>query len=114
MKKILKQSNLAALLLFGLITKGFIEPSSLADSISIFAMSLLFGFKLYLDHVEIPDYSKEFTDKLDKVEKERDIQLQQMAELYEQRIKTVENKVSTLNLTITKKGPSEVAGKFGW
>ena len=57
MKNLLKQNNLPFLLLIGLIVKSVLISSPVFDSVGIVALSGLFGFKLWLDHVKKPDYN---------------------------------------------------------
>ena len=112
MNSIFNKSNLIGVLLISLVSKSFFYPPNISDAISLFALSLLFGLNIYISLIDKPDYSSIFSEKLDDLENQRDKQLEQMAELYEQRIRVVEDKISTLNLTVTKK-PLEKQS-FGW
>lgn len=115
MKSILKDSNVIVLFLLAFIVKAFLIQPGIGDSIAISSLSLLFGFKLWLDHIKKPDYNKEFLERLEKSEKDSEEHYKNLAELYEQRIQVVENKISTLNLNITKKqSVTDVKKQFGW
>lgn len=80
MKKLLKQSNLPFLLLISLLVKSIIVSSPVFDSVGIVAVSALFGFKLWLDHVKKPDYNHLLNQKIDKKTDETQKKIEELSE----------------------------------
>lgn len=80
MKSILKQSNLPFLLLVALLVKSIVLSSPIFDSVAISALSALFGFKLWLDHVKKPDHNQIILKEIEKVNKNAEIKIKQLSD----------------------------------
>jgi hypothetical protein len=85
-KNQLKQSNLPFLLLIAVIVKSLLLSSPIFDSVAIIALSGLFGFKLWLDHIKKPDFNKELHARIDKNQ-----------DLFDARFIELENKVTSIH-----------------
>lgn len=114
MKNILKQNNLPFLLLILSIGKTFVQPASVFDAIAIVAISVLFGFKLYLDHIKKPDFSQVVSDDFAKIRKELDSRIVAQEASHKEAMRHFETKVSTLNLAVSgKKAGGDSEFKWG-
>jgi hypothetical protein len=109
----LKQNNLPFLLLILSIGKTLVQPASIFDAVAIVAISVLFGFKLYLDHIKKPDFSQEVSDKFVKLQEEMVSKIEALDKLQVARMVDFETKVSTLNLAMTNKKTGS-GDEFKW
>lgn len=105
MKNILKQNNLPFLLLIGLIVKSILISSPVFDSVGIVALSSLFGFKLWLDHVKKPDYNADLAEIVDQLADRVIEQKQELAEGFDTKNKQIVEEINKINLRL-----SSVAG----
>lgn len=68
----LKQSNLPFLVLVVYLAKSQFIPVTGFDYLVVGSSSLLFGWKLWLDHIKKPDISQEIYDLVEKYKEEND------------------------------------------
>lgn len=113
MKNILKQSNLPFLLLILYIGKTFIQSASVFDSISIVVLSILFGFKLYLDHIKKTDFSQVFLDKIEELRKETKFNIAELDVVNKARFDKFDAKLSTVTLAVSTKTKGN-SNEFKW
>lgn len=113
MKHIIKQSNLPFLLLILYIGKPFLTSVTLFDSISIVALSILFGFKLYLDHIKKPDFSQELLDKLEELRNDTKSQIAELDAVNQAALREFDGKLSGVTLAVSNKSKGNNS-EFKW
>ncbi len=114
MKSYLKQTNIPFVLLFGQLIKSFILPVSIYDGLALVAFSVLFGFKLYLDHIRKPDFSQTVNDRVDAFINITEIRLKQMEAVHIDTLNKMDAKVSAVTLATQRKTASTGGTNFGW
>ncbi len=95
------------------IGKGFYQIPSLFDAVIIVSLSLLFGFKLYLDHIRKPDFSQELLEKLDELRAETKFDVADLEKVMTNRLTEFEGKISGVTLAVQQK-PKGNANDFRW
>ena len=113
MKNILTQKNLPFLLLIGLIAKSILASAPIFDSIAILALSSLFGFKLWLDHIKKPDFSQILFDKIEEIKKLTKDQISAVDVNNKETLSRLDGKVSTIALANAQKRKPDATG-YGW
>jgi predicted membrane protein len=104
-----EQKNLPFVILLLILVKAVFLPAALFDAVAITVSAILFGFKLYLDHIKKPDFSQEINDRLEKLNDDLNTKL----EAQDREIKKLESWVSaqSLNSAATKK---QSTGNYRW
>jgi hypothetical protein len=108
-----KQNNLPFLLLILYIGKVFSQAPSLFDAIAIVALSLLFGFKLYLDHIKKPDFSQEISEKMEVLRNETLDRTANLERVMQSRLDDFDGKISGVTLAVSQK-PKGNLDEFKW
>lgn len=103
MLKHLKQSNLPVLLVVSLFIKSIYAPSPVFDGIGITALSILFGFKLWLDHIKKPDHNAILNKKVDENQVKT-----------EKHIKELNDRISSIGANIALTQKKQQNNKFSW
>ncbi len=114
MIKSIKQSNLPFILLIFQIVKSVVYQNTIYDGVAIFTMSVLFGFKLYLDHIKKPDFSQDILEKFEEYKKLTEIKLKEVDDVNRQRVDEAIGKVSALSLSIQPKARKPGESPYGW
>ena len=112
MTKYFKQANLPVLLLSALFIKGLFFGAGAFVVISTFACTILFGYKLFLDHIKKPDFSQVVSDRFDKLEASFDSKIKELDTINKERTRKTEAKISTLTLGMG--GDKDKSVTFGW
>lgn len=108
-----KQSNVPFLLLILYVSKALFLPASLFDGISILALSVLFGFKLYLDHIKKPDFSQEVLNKIEALRNETKSNIHDLDIVNKERLKEFDGKISAVTLAVSHKSKGN-SNEFKW
>lgn len=98
-------------LLAALLLKSVLLASPVFDGIAITAVSVLFGFKLWLDHIKKPDFSQEVQENLDATREYLDSKIEDMKITHMDNVKKLDAKLSGHVLNNAQK-PSTTT--YGW
>lgn len=130
MKNVLKEVNLSFIsLLSSIIYSGYVGPNAFNVAI-ISVLSVLYGWKIWLDHVKKPDYNYDLHEKFKSLEEElsktqdafKDIdaanqdQLKAISENIEQRIDALQQNVTMVKMgqaAVSKSKPGNSYGTWG-
>ena len=116
MKNALKQSNLPFLLLIGLLLKSVLISSPIFDGVAVLALSTLFGFKLWLDHIKKPDHNQLLRDHVDRMFDEHQKQINKVHEKYDKQNDELSEKISSVgaNVALQQKRNNQTNKQFHW
>lgn len=76
--------------------------------------SILFGFKLWLDHIRKPDPIPGYKKALDDIRKEFEVTLIQYKEAVNTRMEKTENKVGSLSMNLSSNPKKQQASDYKW
>lgn len=112
---ILKQSNLPFLVLVVYLAKSFFIPPNYFDYLVVGLSSLLFGWKLWLDHIKKPDISQEIYDLVEKYKKENEKIAEDTRTTLNEELIKFNTKLSNMSLSVGSrpKDPAQQNTPFG-
>jgi hypothetical protein len=96
----LKQSNLPFLVLVVYLAKSFFIPPEFFDYLVVGSSSLLFGWKLWLDHIKKPDISQEIYDLVEKYKEENEKLSEDTRTILNEELIKFNTKLSNVSLSV--------------